>query len=232
MKKIFYLFLSLTVLQSTAQSQKKPGVVPELLTLDLDSTVAYSKMSATFHPNGKEYYFTTYDSQGAPKIMVSYLKGTNWSTPTPLLDGDGMIPVLTKDGQKLYYSSIELTGGDDNKREPNIWVMERKGDEWGSPIPLGPEVNSSDLGEWFPSVADDGTLYFKRSNFIAGVENIYYSKNQDGRHMQAVLLEAAFNESFNIEDPYVAPDQSYIIFSPAGPELYGPMHITFKDQKR
>ena len=231
MKKIFYLTLFCTVCQSPAQSQKKPGLTPERLVLDFHSSEPYAEMSAVFHPNGKEFYFTSFDEQGTPGIMVSHLKKGKWLSPSPLLDGDGMVPVITKDGQKLYYSSIELTNETDTRKEPNIWVMEREGEKWSIPKPLGPEVNSPDSGEWFPSTTDDGTLYFKRSNFKKGTESIYFSETENEQHKKAVFLKAAFNIAFNTEDPFVAPDKRYLIFSPGGPDLYGPMHIAFQDKE-
>ena len=162
-------------------------------------------------------------------MMVTKSLGGKWSKPQPLWDGDGMVPVITKDGRRLYFSSIELTNENDAKKEPNLWMMEREGDLWDVPKPLSSEVNTPDGGEWFPSIADDGTLYFKRSNFTEGTERIYYTESKNGRYQKALLFEAAFNTKYNTEDPFVAPDESYAIFSPAGPDLFGPMHISFCD---
>lgn len=209
--------------------QKKPSLTPELFAPNFIST-EYSEISAFLHPNGNEFYYTI-AKYGTLTIMVSKLEGGKWSKPQPLRDADGMGPVVTKDGLKLYFGSIELINENDSRTEPNLWVMERDGDSWADPKPLSSEVNTPDGGEWFPSIADDGTLYFKRSNFMEGVEKIYYTESKNGRYQKPKLLEAAFNLKYNVEDPFMAPDKSYVIFNPGGPDLFGPMHISFRDDE-
>ncbi|MEP1033801.1 hypothetical protein [Ekhidna sp.] len=220
------------VLKGEYMGQEAPGLTPKVFAPGFISTNEYSEVSAFFHPGGKEFYFTILGGRfEAFTIMVTKMEGEIWSKPQPLLDGDGMVPIITRDGQKLYYGSIEPTNENDIKREPNLWMMERAGDSWGDPKPLGIEVNTPDDGEWFPSIADNGTLYFKGGNFLEGPENIYYTENKNGAFQKPKLFEASFNSKYSIEDPFVAPDESYVIFSPGGPDLFGPMHISFRDNK-
>lgn len=244
-KNVFFVAVSLLIfsLDIQAQSpsgemkgeymdQKKPGLTSKIFAQGFISTKEYSEISAFFHPNGKEFYFTRRRAENENfAIMISKFAGGKWSKPLSLLEGEGMVPVITKDGRKLYYSSIEVTDENDSKMEPNLWVMERQGNSWGDPKPLGSEVNTPDKAEWFPSIADDGTLYFKRSNFMEGTENIYFAEVKNESYQKAKPFEASFASEYFTEDPFMAPDESYVIFSPGGPKLFGPMHISFRDDQ-
>lgn len=230
------LTLSLQAQNSTIElkgeyiGQEKPGLTPKIFAPGFISTKEHSEISAFLHPNGKEFYYTliggAYENY---TLMVCKQVDGKWSKPHPLMDADGMVPVITKDGQKLFYGSIELTDENDTKREPNLWVMVREGDDWGNPKPLDSDVNTPDGGEWFPSIADNGTLYFKSGNFMEGTEKLYYSEVKNGSYQKAKPV--AFTSEYFTEDPFMAPDESYVIFSPAGPKLFGPMHISFRDEQ-
>lgn len=236
------LYLAFFSLQINAQSQstelsgeylgnEKPGLTPQVFASSFISTEA-PEISALFHPNGKEFYYTVVNEE-SQDLQIMFTRSINgkWSKPEPLLPGDAMVPAITRDGQSLIYSSIDLTNDQDIKKEPNLWVMKRKGDEWSEAQPLSLEVNTPDGGEWFPSIGEDGTLYFKKTDFMEGTEKIYYSKFEKGKYLKPILFEAEFNIKNNIEDPYVSPDGSWVIFSPGGPELFGPMHISFRNDE-
>ncbi len=65
-------------------------------------------------------------------------------------------PSLTKDAKTLYFAS-DKPGGYGGV---DIYVSTREvGGQWGTPINLGPKINTSG-DEMFPFIAEDGTLYF------------------------------------------------------------------------
>jgi hypothetical protein len=88
----------------------------------------------------------------------------NWGTPVNLgppvnTSGQEHAPRLSTDGLELYFSSYNRPGG---YGAADIWVTKRTtvNDPWGSPINLGPVVNSS-ADENFPIISADGlSLYF------------------------------------------------------------------------
>lgn len=208
--------------------QQKPELKPELFVPNFISTEK-SEISISWHPNGSELYLTRVDESYFFRIMISKLENGIWTEPKQIWEGDGMIPVISKDGQKLFFGSIDLIDEVDSIREPNLWVMERNGDVWGKAKPLSSNVNTPDEGEWFPSIADDGTLYFKGGKFREGIECIYYSEIENGRYQKPKLL---FESNFFTEDPFVAPDESFVIFNPHNPpEGAAGMYISFKDNK-
>jgi len=67
-------------------------------------------------------------------------------------------PSISADGLSLFYSGFR----DGGLGKDDLWVTTRatKDDDWGTPVNLGPAVNSPD-GEGAPSISADGsTLYF------------------------------------------------------------------------
>lgn len=71
-------------------------------------------------------------------------------------------PSLSKDGKTLYFAS-DKPGGYGGV---DVYVTTREiGGEWGTPINLGPKINTSG-DEMFPYTAEDGTLYFASSGHI------------------------------------------------------------------
>ncbi len=65
-------------------------------------------------------------------------------------------PALTKDAKTIYFAS-DKPGGYGGV---DIYMSMREiGGQWGTPINLGPKVNTSG-DEMFPYTAEDGTLYF------------------------------------------------------------------------
>jgi outer membrane protein OmpA-like peptidoglycan-associated protein len=64
-------------------------------------------------------------------------------------------PTLSKDGKTLYFAS-NMEGG---LGESDIWKVSVDASGYGTPVNLGPNVNTADK-ENFPFIADDNTLYF------------------------------------------------------------------------
>jgi len=80
-------------------------------------------------------------------------------------------PSISADGLTLFFSSYNRpdgSGGDDIY----VTTREKKDDPWGTPMNLGPTVNSS-AHDWAPSISADGlTLYFgsRRSGGYGGYD--------------------------------------------------------------
>jgi Tol biopolymer transport system component len=96
--------------------------------------------------------------------------------------------------------------------DSDLWFVERNGTHWSAPRSAGAAVNSQ-KHETYPSVAGDGTLYFGSDRDGGrGASDIYVSKLRDGEYTAPVNVEA-LNTDANDGNPYIAPDQSYIVFN-------------------
>jgi len=107
----------------------------------------------------------------------------------------------------------------------NVWFVDKIGDGWGEPQFLGSPFN--DYRPVFFSIANDGTLYFTRSN----PREIWYAELQDDGYKEAQSLPDEINYLPDIAHPAIAPDESYIIVDSVirkGGVLVGTLFISFQ----
>ncbi len=107
----------------------------------------------------------------AAALSQNAQKFTEWSTPVnlgPVINSpaNDLAGSLSRDGRSLYFTSTRSGGfgGED------IWVSHRKNksDDWGSPINLGPTINSFAL-ERLRYLSPDGHLLLFQSNRGGGL---------------------------------------------------------------
>jgi Tol biopolymer transport system component len=189
-----------------------PGVVS---TGDFESHLVFA-------PDGRTVYFL----KDAPDfsfwtIVSSTFRKGRWSEPevAPFSgrysDAD---PFVTPDGSHLYFIStrpLDPAKGDAPK-DLDIWVVERTPAGWGTPRNLGAPVNSKGA-EWFPTVAANGTIYFGSDREGGrGRTDLYRARLVDGKYSEAENLGDPVNTQFNEFEPYIAPDESFLIFMGGG----------------
>ena len=168
--------------------------------------------SAAFGPDGKEIYWDV-----GYKIRFTKLENGRWTEPeiVPFCKGDSYIytnPFVAPDGKKMFFTSTR--SGAVSQDKENIWYAERTSSGWSDPKPVSPEVNAMTL-HWSISVSDSGTLYFQgaREDSFGGIGDIYYSKLVNGAHARPVNVGPQLNTKATETCPYVAPDESYIVFT-------------------
>ncbi len=194
----------------------------------------------TFTPDGDSAYFMKTNKDGASEGIYwsSREAGGDWATPQlagfsgSYADHD---PFVSPDGQRLFFTSNRplVPGGEAGGSD--IWMVElRQGPEWSEPRSLGQPVNSSRY-EAFPTIAADGTLYFGSNRDVASGEeggSIYRAPEvADGVWGEPEPLDAEVNFGAGEWHAWIAPDQSYLIFtSHGGPGSYGQddLYVSFQ----
>ncbi len=174
----------------------------------------------TFSPDGNTCYFCMKSpstiSSNIIVICVSHFKNNQWSQPE-IVSFSGNYwdfnPCISPDGQKLFFISLRPVGGK-KKNDTDIWMCKKNGDVWSEPKNIGAPVNTNgwELG---CSVATDRTLYFSTTG-ISGNPDLYKSKFTDGKYQQPESLGDSVNSVYGETDPFIAPDQSYILFASQG----------------
>lgn len=98
-------------------------------------------------------------------------------------------PAISADGQNLYFVS-DMPGGYGGT---DIYVCTRIDSLWSQPVNLGATVNTSE-NERFPYIDDVGQLYFSSNGHpgLGGLD-LFKTKFQNGRWIEAVNLGAPFN---------------------------------------
>ncbi len=179
-----------------------------------------------FSPTGDTLYFLKgFPDAGFFSICVSYKKNGKWSAPR-VASFSGMYtdadPFVTRDGKTLYFvSNRPINEGEPVKPDWDIWKTELTASGWGKPIHLDSTINSS-ASEYFPTMADNGNLYFGSGRKGGkGRADIYVSRFIDGKYTLPENLGDSINTSDNEYEPYIAPDESYLIFMATYPNGLG-----------
>ena len=237
--------ISLGVIQSLCFAQPNAAAPePQLLGENVIST-GDDESHPAFTPDGKTLYFLKNDpSFNHWTIVVSHEQNGKWSTPEVVpfsgqfSDAD---PFITLDGERLFFISTRLVNGK-AKEDTNIWMMSREGAAagtkptggWSAPEHL--DVVNSDANEWFPTVSKNGNLYFGSERPGGkGRCDLYVSRLVDGKYQTPENLGEPINTAANEVEPFIAPDESYIIFAGTGlPESHGAydLYVSFRARKR
>ncbi len=195
--------------------QEPPGLEPALFAPGLVSTGA-QELSLCTSPEADEiYYFVTGAAFNPRIIMETRLEASGWTTPREVSffskDRSDSYPFVAPDGQSIYFCS-NRTGadGEPSGHHPVIWVADRVGEGWGEPRKLKFGDEDSALGT-YPSVAANGNLYFNGGS-DAGGSDIFVSRFDGEHYGEPENLGESVNSEAGDFHPYIAPDESYILF--------------------
>ena len=214
--------------------QTPPGPVPRVFAPGVVST-GLDELNAVFSPDGREFYFCVRNFSGAVSVFRMKRAGAVWSRPEllPFASRFGDIDVtISPDGNTLLFSSRRpMPGSDQPKADYDFWKSRRLGETWSRAEHLGNGVNS-DAHDFYPMMTQSGTIYFSSQREGTGTNNIYRSIPVDGTYPEAEKLSPAVNTEYREFDPYVSPDETFIIFTSSRPEGYGSgdLYISFRDE--
>jgi Tol biopolymer transport system component len=199
--------------------QEPPTDTPQLFAPGVVSTGLYERDVAMM-PDGRELYFSVVLGVHDRSAIMVTRQGDDgrWSQPE-VASFSGrhrdLEPAITQDGSRLYFASRRpRTDGFNQSEDLDIWYVEREGDGWGPPQNPGPPVNTAE-SEFFPSITQDGTLYFTRQ-FERVSSVILRAPAVEGGFGDAKRLDAGVNDGSTQFNGFVARDESYLIFGAAG----------------
>jgi len=181
-----------------------------------------TEYNGTFPPNGKEFFYTTnIPGQG----IITYLKMNEkgeWTNPVVAsFSGEysEYDPIFSPDGNRLYFTSERPVSDGQHPGKTNIWFVERTEDGWGEPmlLELGKE------GVYYSSFTNEGTMYFN----IWETGDLYKAvKGENG--FEIIALDSFLNSQSAEGDPFISPDEDYIIFRGYNNSLgNGDLYISF-----
>ncbi|MBN1661203.1 MAG: PD40 domain-containing protein, partial [Anaerolineae bacterium] len=165
-----------------------------------------------------------------------------WTAPEPASfsgEYDDVNPFIRPDGQALYFSSRRPPAGSDTPRAHyQIWFVERAGAGWSDPSELALPLESAG-GEMSPTLTRDGTLYYVADYPSLDGEGVYRAPLAGGEYGMPERLDFLLNTGQVVEvEPFVAPDESFVLFYSAGrPDNLAPdgrvgdLYITFRDSQ-
>jgi len=211
---------SFPILKGPYMGQTTPGMEPELFAPGIISN-GMANRDVAISPDGKEMYFGIHTPDFSySSILFTKQINNVWTKPEllPFATNPKYVhlePALSKDGNTLFFLSTMPNDSSDKPTDEDIWCVDRVDNGWGKPYNLGEPVNSKG-SEFFPSLTNDGTIYFTRREPGQREEFIYRSKFINGKYTTVEKLPKQVNCGTNRFNAYISPDESYIIVPAIG----------------
>jgi hypothetical protein len=252
---LIFLSLLLTINSSFSQEftnvygdylgLKPPTDTPVVFAPDIVSTVNAEHSSIQFSQDGHLAVWCTIDAN-VKKIMQMIRVNNRWTTPVALdLFHDSLMigndaPCLTRNGKIIYFNSERETVKNPSDIESewiknsndDLWFVEKTPNGWSQPIRLDNIINKG-ISELQISVANSGNIYFV--SHLPGALNecgIFTSQQKDNSYTKPQALPLPIDKSFQNWTPFIAPDESYLIYSKcASNSDYGDLYISYYNRE-
>lgn len=216
MLKAFPLAMLMAFLPAVSTSAAAPAT-QEIFLPGMVST-GHDDSHLAFSPDGQTMYFL----RNTPNfqhwtIMQSQMSKDGWGTPVvapfsgEASDADVFV---TKDGRFLFFVSTRNVGSQ-AKSDTDIWMMKRTDGGWGAPRHV-PELSSPGY-EWFPTMTEDGTIYFGSERPGGyGKSDLWRAKWTGSGFTEPENLGPAINSDDQEIEPLIADDGRSLIFAARG----------------
>jgi hypothetical protein len=192
--------------------QKPPGMIPEIFAPGIVSSSEALEYGMAFTPDGREFYF----NRSGVGIMVCTWTDTGWTAPikAPFLEKykGGAVHIMY-DGKRLLLNRYPEAHGLKEGEPGGIWALHKTEDGWDNPeflIESGMRATST----------LDGTIYTtdisgRKEGKDEGIIAKYVYK--DSGYQRTTNPDGGVNTNNSEAHPFIAPDESYIIFDATRP---------------
>ena len=199
--------------------QKPPGMLPIPFAPGLVSTEIY-EYDGAFTPDMKAFYFIRRGEENKKSTFYEYkyseTKGT-WEKSVVASPWIGR-PVISPDGETMHLGDRYL------KRTDSGWSEIQELEP--------PTVSNDSMYIMRLSEAANGTYYFDTYKENEPAFPIRYSRLINGKHEEPKALPKAINTGTFLSHPFIAPDESYLLFDAEREDGFGEsdIHISFKQK--
>lgn len=172
-----------------------------------------------FLDDGRVFVFTSMKKGGDWRFRPAYvteLKDGRWTAPEVAPFSSYMPYNFTVGpaGRTVYFTTLRSPDKSTSMllEQANIWATTLVDGGWTEPVMLGASINTETYYENYPTVSSRGTVYYmSRREDSVGRTDIYKSENWDGKYGPAENIGPPINSELSDQDPWVAPDESYLI---------------------
>ena len=198
--------------------QRPPGVTAEVFAPGLIPENEWAGCSG-FLNDGTVFVYSSMEGGTDWRFKPTYvmkLENGKWTEPEVAPFSEYMPYNFTvgPGGKTVYFTTLKSPDRSTSMllEQANIWAVTLTNGEWTEPVMLGTSINTEEHYENYPAVAGDGTIYYmSRREDSVGKTDIYRSKNRDGKYADAENLGRPVNSAESDQDPFIAPDGSYLI---------------------
>jgi len=192
--------------------EKPPGLEPKLFDPKIVSPEGRFE-GGSFSPDMKEFYFTRKNGKYTQRtFFVIRNENGQWGQESVT---DIRWPLFTGDGEIMYQ------GKQYRKRTESGWSEPQYQGEFLKE--QGHGISRSANGTYF-------FPFYKKED--KGHGNLGYSRRINGKYEAPIKLNADINQGTYIAHPYIAPDESYLMWDVVRDDGYGnsDIYISFKDK--
>lgn len=206
-------------------------MTPEIFATEIISTEK-SEGSSGFAFNGRIFIFQRFIDRECHTYMMTRTNN-QWSIPELIpfwkqLIHNGDFVILPDDKTMFYQVKQQIS----DRLDSDIWQIRLLGEQWGPQTKLPEPINSAS-NESYASRASSGTLYFFSSRSGGkGKFDLYRSEYRNGLYEEPLNIKE-LNTRSDEWDPFIAPDESYIIFCSTMPGGMGmdDLYISYKNHE-
>jgi len=204
----------LTIEQKSYLGQKPPGLNPEPFAPGLVTTSGW-EFYGGFTPDLKEFYFIREEEiEGESKMEIAMVQNNNNQWQKSVVSPRVGTPFISPDGKTMYLS--------------HKYRERTKNGDWSELKTLDAPFDT--LPTMRLTVSSKGTYFFDefKQDFTG---DIRYSRIIDGEYEKPKLLNKEINAGKSFH-PFIAPDESYLIFDSKREGGYGnsDIYISFRKQ--
>lgn len=196
---------------TTYLGQKAPGKTPQLFAPDIIRT-EHREAEAAWSPDLKEFYFRRRGGQYERNtlVVIKEQDGQWIESLVPPLAGE---PFVSTDGESLHLGRK---------------YRDRTNEGWSEVKSLGPMFDNEEYGLMRLTSSVKGTYVFDDYKSKKGIR---ISEIKDGIRQAPQLMSAAINTGEWIAHPFIAPDESYIIWDAEKENGFGDndLFISFRE---
>lgn len=210
---------------------------------ELMDLVSLKPLSKDIISTNKEESFPSYDSKNQVlyftqdgKIVTSQFENGEWNEPLAIDFNEGFSnnkPNISSDGNTLLFSSNRPVDSSTYKKK-NIWLLKRNNGDWSTPTPLPHPINIDSIGDYHPSISENGNIYFisyNRANGFGRSDIYKATKNPDSSYSVNNLGDT-INSELSEADVFIHPKEQYLLFASTGrADSYGAddIYISFNN---
>ena len=201
----FVLLLSVLVMSSTSYGrdenpipdgpylgQTPPGSTPEMFAPGIVNTEEFIEIEGMFGADMNTFYFVRRDEKEVYSLNVIEYKNNQWQKS--VVKQKVSEPSISPDGKTIYFANN---------------YIERTNDGWSELTNHGAPFEDIDIMRL--SASSNGTYYF--DTYTPKLDTaIRYSRLINGKYEQPKSLGPQFGIGRYNAHPYIAPDESFIIF--------------------
>lgn len=205
----------LPVPSSEYLGQIPPGDQPQLFAPGIVSA-GENDMSVSISPDGKTFYLFRTAPFYSPRFMLeSKWSGNGWRRFSEVSFFDkkraDSYHFFAPDGQRSYFQVFETRSFADGTEDiQDLFYVEKTDDGWGERIRI--DFGSEFRGlEAYPTVALNGNLYFS-ALYQGENRDLFFASYLDGKYSDPQRLSEFINSPEGEYHPFIAPDESYIIY--------------------